>query len=213
MLFLLNVLGPIAFAGAVGFSHAFEADHLIAVSSLVSRRERVLHAIRDGIFWGLGHTSTIILIGLIMIVGGIQIPEQGFRWMEGLVGLMLVVLGAFRLYKRFIRKAAATTATEAHSHEHHHRLAYGVGFVHGLAGSGALILLVMTEMQGTMNMLGYLVTFGIGSIVGMMVAAGLFSLPTAKPILNKKLLQDAFVIISSLLCLGYGTWLMIESFG
>ena len=208
-MFSLAALTPFFFAGAVGFSHAFEADHLIAVSSIVSKRKQVMHAIRDGIFWGLGHTSTILLIGIIMIIGQVHIPEAGFQWLEALVGIMLVGLGIFRLVKGFNQES------EAHGHSHPHKpgLAYGVGAIHGLAGSGALILLVMTELQGSMSMMGYLVTFGLGSIVGMMLAAGLFSLPTTQLMLNKKRIRNAAVILSSTLCIGYGFWLAGSSLG
>ena len=59
---------PLLFAAVVGFGHAFEADHLVAVSTIASKRKHPMQAIKDGIYWGLGHTSTIFLIGLIMIV-------------------------------------------------------------------------------------------------------------------------------------------------
>ncbi|MEM9984745.1 MAG: urease accessory protein [Bacteroidota bacterium] len=206
-MFSLTILTPFFFAGAVGFSHAFEADHLIAVSSIVSKRKQVMHAIRDGIFWGLGHTSTILLIGIIMIIGQVQIPKVGFQWLEALVGIMLVGLGIFRLVKGLKQDRTP------HSHPHKPGLAYGVGAIHGLAGSGALILLVMTELQGSMSMIGYLVTFGVGSIAGMMLAAGLFSLPTTQLMLNKKYIRNTAVILSSTLCIGYGCWLAGSSLG
>ena len=60
---------PLLFAAVVGFGHAFEADHLVAVGNIVTKRDKLPLAIKDGIFWGLGHTSTIFLIGLIMIIG------------------------------------------------------------------------------------------------------------------------------------------------
>lgn len=208
-MFTLAVVAPFFVAGAVGFSHAFEADHLIAVSSIVSKRDQMLHAIRDGIFWGLGHTSTIFLIGIIMILIGIDIPETGFRWLEGLVGIMLISLGIFRLVKGWTKKGEEVT----HEHSHKPGLAYGVGLIHGLAGSGVLILWVMTELETTMGMMAYLVTFGIGSIVGMMVAAGLFSLPTTRLMLNKRGLRNGAILLSSLLCIGYGAWLAASSFG
>lgn len=211
-MFTLTVLTPFVFAGAVGFSHAFEADHLIAVSSIVSRRDRILHAVRDGIFWGLGHTSTIFLIGMIMIVGGITIPEEGFQGLEGAVGLMLVALGVFRMWKGGRMTKSANDAPH-HHHPHKASLAYGVGLVHGLAGSGALILLVMTEIKGTASMMTYLAIFGVGSILGMMVAAGLFSLPITRSFAHKNLLKNMAVILSSTLCILYGGWLALTSFG
>ncbi len=95
--------------------------------------------------------------------------------------------------------------------EGNHHLAYGVGLVHGLAGSGAMILLVMTEIQSSFNSMVYLLIFGIGSVVGMLVAAGIFSLPFSKRISNNEGLQLRLVILSSLLCIGYGAFVMIEN--
>ena len=95
-------------------------------------------------------------------------------------------------------------------HDKHH-VAYGVGLVHGLAGSGAMILLVMTEVQGNMNSLLYLLVFGIGSVVGMLLAAGIFSLPFSRKLSSNQTLQYFLVILSSVLCIGYGGYLMYQN--
>ena len=60
---------PLLIAAAIGFGHAFEADHLVAVGNIVTKREKPVLALKDGMYWGLGHTSTIVLIGLLIIVG------------------------------------------------------------------------------------------------------------------------------------------------
>jgi len=199
---------PLLFAAVVGFGHAFEADHLVAVSNIVTKRDRVTLAIKDGIFWGLGHSSTIILIGLIMIIGKATFLDGYFGYFEAIVGLMLVVLGVFRLYQFFKLKNRTATLIDA---EQNHQLAYGVGLVHGLAGSGAMILLVMTEIQGGVNSMLYLLIFGTGSVLGMLVAAGIFSLPFSKKIANNTSLQTGLIMVSSLLCIGYGGFVIIEN--
>lgn len=199
---------PLLFAAVVGFSHAFEADHLVAVSSIVTKRDKIMLAIKDGIFWGLGHTSTIFLIGLLMIVGKVTIFNGYFGYFEAIVGLMLVLLGINRLYNYF--KANRNHHELSDPNDKHH-LAYGVGLVHGLAGSGAMILLVMTEIQDSFNSMLYLLIFGIGSIVGMLVAAGIFSLPFSKRITDNRYLQLSLIILSSVLCIGYGSYVLIHS--
>ncbi|PHN03829.1 urease accessory protein [Flavilitoribacter nigricans] len=200
---------PLLFAAFVGFSHAFEADHLVAVSSIVTRRERLLLAVKDGIYWGLGHTSTIVLIGLIMIIGRATFLDGLFGYFEATVGLMLVILGFYRLYQ--YRQNDGQSEQHDHPHEHQHHLAYGIGLVHGLAGSGAMILLVMTEVQGNVNSLLYLLIFGIGSIIGMLVAAGIFSLPFSRKITSNEFLKMGLVLLSSFLCIGYGLYVIIEN--
>ena len=198
---------PLLLAAVVGFGHAFEADHLVAVGNIVSKRQSTVIAVKDGIFWGLGHTSTIFLIGILMIVGKVAIPEVSFTYFEATVGLMLIGLGFFRLFKHFFKKDTALLMEV----ENNHRLAYAVGLVHGLAGSGAMILLVMTEIKSNMVGILYLLIFGIGSIIGMLVAAGLFSLPLSKKWSASNTFQAGLIVLSSLLCVGYGTFILWEN--
>ncbi|MES2773968.1 MAG: urease accessory protein [Bacteroidota bacterium] len=211
-----------------GFTHAFEADHLLAVSNIVSNRTRVKMAVKDGMYWGLGHTSTIFLIGILMILFKAAITPQYFKYFEALVGLMLIVLAIYRLQKYFRAKAIVVHAHghphagETHSHvhvhlqktdkhEHPHSLAYGVGLVHGLAGSGALIVVVMSQMKAPADGLIYLLIFGAGCIGGMVLAAGLFSIPFSRKMMKAKALQTILIIISSLLCLLYGGKVIYEN--
>ena len=218
-----------------GFTHALEADHLLAVSNLVSRRNRIWLSLKDGVFWGLGHSSTILFIGLLMMVFKLGIPDLSFRYFEALVGLMLVLLGAYRLYKLsrerkrhpllysqsladrqftfpFVQpvpnyvpgqlKLGSTDTSRYHGHTH--KLAYGVGLIHGLAGSGALIVLVMSQIKNPWDGLTYLLVFSIGAIAGMLIAAGAFSVPFSRRILNAPRIQNSLVLITSILCVFYG---------
>lgn len=198
---------PLFFAAVVGFGHAFEADHLIAVSNIVTKRNKPWLAIKDGIFWGLGHTSTIFLIGLLMIVGKSTMFNGVFGYLEAVVGLMLIILGVYRL-NQVNRGSRHQTLADP---EDKHHLAYGVGLIHGLAGSGALILLVMTEIEQISTSLIYLLIFGLGSILGMLLAAGIFSLPFSRRVTNNQKMQMALVVLSSILCIGYGAYVVYEN--
>lgn len=201
---------PILLASVVGFTHAFEADHLVAVSSIVTRRNNSLLAIKDGIYWGLGHTSTILLVGAVILLGRIVFQEEDFRYFEAGVGLMLIGLGGYRLYKLY-KTPAIELPVHSHPHPQDFKLAYGVGLVHGLAGSGALLLTVLATTKSTAAGLAYLVIFGVGSIVGMMLAAGVFSLPFSEKILNNNTLRIALTVLSSLLCIGLGSMVAYEN--
>ena len=92
---------PLLLTIYAGFTHAFEADHLLAVSNIVSQRNNIRLSLKDGIFWGLGHASTIFFIGILMILFKASISEQYFHYFEAMVGLMLVVLAIYRLAKIF----------------------------------------------------------------------------------------------------------------
>ncbi len=120
---------------------------------------------------------------------------------------MLIVLGFYRLWQYYNQENKVDLIdVDAKYH-----LAYGVGLIHGLAGSGAMVLLVMTEIQTIANSLIYLLIFGIGSIIGMLVAAGIFSLPFSKKIAHNQRLQFGLVLFSSLLCIGYGGYVIFEN--
>jgi high-affinity nickel permease len=208
-----------------GLTHAFEADHVLAVSNIVSQRSKVWPAIKDGIFWGLGHTSTILLIGVAMILFKVNIPDSSFRYFEAAVGLMLIIVALYRL-ALFIRKEHYTI--HRHSHEHAgtnkglhihvgmsdkglHKTAYGIGIVHGLAGSGALVVLVMAQIDSVSGSLLYLLLFGAGSIAGMMLVSGIFSLPFSKKLVQSNLLKAILVWFSSQLCFAYGCYSIYQN--
>jgi high-affinity nickel permease len=208
-----------------GLLHAFEADHVLAVTNIVSQRNTIFPAIKDGIFWGLGHTSTIFLIGIIMILFKVHIPENAFSYFEATVGLMLIFVASYRLYiffrdeKIIIHKhhhehAGANKYLHAHVHlkgKNLHKTSYGIGIVHGLAGSGALVVLIMTQIKSVTNSLLYLVIFGLGSIIGMSLVAGAFSIPFSKKLINSKRLKITLVVISSALCFGYGCYVIYSN--
>ena len=211
---------PLLLTIYAGFIHAFEADHLLAVSNIVSQRDNVKLSLKDGIFWGLGHTSTIFFVGVLMIVFKAGISDQYFRYFESLVGVMLIALAIYRMVVFFREKKVVIHAHphqhagEQHIHlhvhvgnkqvhQHKHSLAYGVGLVHGLAGSGALILIAMSQMKSPVDGLIYLIIFGAGCIVGMLVAAGLFSIPFSKKLIQAQTLQSVLIIVTCFLCFLY----------
>ena len=187
-----------------GLEHAFEADHLLAVNTLVSHRENLKQSLKDGVFWGIGHTTTIFFVGILMIGFKFNIGENVFKNFEAGVGIMLIFLGIYRMSKLYFPKQ--------HNHTHNtSRAAFGVGLIHGLAGSGALVVLVISQMKTPFEGLMYILIFGLGSIFGMFLAAYLFSIPYTKSLLKSKKLQASLVIISSLLCIIYGGKVVYEN--
>jgi hypothetical protein len=103
----------------------------------------------------------------------------------------------------------------AHSHPHSHSLAYGVGAVHGLAGSGTLVLLVMSNITGAAASMLYLFNFGVGSMGGMLFAASIFSLPFSKRFSSKisssTTVQRALTFVSAATCICYGAWIIFSN--
>lgn len=187
-----------------GLEHAFEADHLLAVNTLVSHRKNLKQSLKDGIFWGIGHTATIFFVGILMIGFKFNIGEDIFKNFEAGVGIMLIFLGIYRVFKLYFPKE--------HTHTHNtSKAAFGVGLIHGLAGSGALVVLVISQMKTPFEGLMFILIFGLGSILGMFLAAYLFSIPYTKTLLKSPKLQTGLVIISSLLCIIYGGKVVYEN--
>ncbi|HEY2988302.1 MAG TPA: urease accessory protein UreH [Candidatus Binatia bacterium] len=181
----------------LGIKHALDADHLIAVSTIVSEHKSLKWASLIGAFWGLGHTATLFVVGVLVIVLRLTIPPRLALGLEFLVAVMLLILGAnilwrsFRTEKIHLHTHAHNPETHAHfhvhgaqeeSHAHPHpfksmRKPFFVGMVHGLAGSAALMLLVLTTIPSPWAGLLYIVIFGFGSVGGMLVLSSLIGLP------------------------------------
>jgi hypothetical protein len=158
----------------LGLKHATDPDHVVAVTTFLGKERQLRRACGIGLFWGLGHTIALSIAGLVVI--GLKIPIS--KWLadrlELVVAAMLIILGA---------RLISTVHTRWH--EHHHDFGWRrlglrpmlVGIVHGTAGSAALTLLVLSTMSSTINGLLYVLIFGVGSMLGMLVISLLLSLP------------------------------------
>jgi high-affinity nickel-transport protein len=197
-----GALGLVSILGlgfVLGMRHATDADHVVAVSTIVSRERRIRSAAWIGALWGAGHTITIFAVGVCIIVFTLVIPPRVGLSMEFSVGLMLVLLGWLNLRdlgrpERSKPSLPGSTGTEPHTHaggEHTHTTTsrsvdtvdrwFGnwtiyqwlrpliVGLVHGLAGSAAVALLVLATLHNSRWAVAYLLLFGVGTIAGMMV--------------------------------------------
>ena len=186
----------------IGLQHALEADHVAAVSSLVSRRTGIRAISQHGIAWGIGHTLTLLVVAGTCIALKTSIPEATAEKLEFAVGVMLVGLGAhvlWRLWRERVhfgghRHADGTYHAHVHSHredpaphaqsshEHEHQKAMRwrtmlVGTVHGMAGSAALVVLAASSIDSPWVGFAYILLFGIGSIFGMAVLSAVIALP------------------------------------
>ena len=185
---------------AMGMLHAFEPDHIASVmtrSDGASRaRPRTIHGtawsgIRGsilGAFWGLGHFSTILVVSLLVFVLAVGIPPIIYHSFEVAAGVMLVALGAAVCIRSGILPWHSHVHSHLdgtiHSHPHNHRgdhahnhASYMIGCLHGLAGSGSLVVLAAMTLGEIYDLLYFVLIFGLGSVCGMAIASGTLSIP------------------------------------
>jgi high-affinity nickel-transport protein len=168
-----------AFSAAVlgfllGLKHATDADHVVAITTIVSRERSFRRAAWIGGLWGIGHSLTVLLVGGALVVFRIAMPPRVGLALEFGVALMLIMLGFSNLLP------AGPKA--AHSHDVPAQLngirPLAIGIVHGLAGSAAAALLVLAAIPDTMYALGYLLIFGVGTIAGMTLITAMLAVPS-----------------------------------
>lgn len=182
-------------AALLGFLHALEVDHMLAVSTFVSRRPAPVIAARFGARWGIGHSLAVLLAGGILLVTGLRWPERFDALGEALVGVMLALLGGWAMVsaRKLHLHPPAEHGDHAHlhlhpdaapGHRHGHAAAAGhrhahehggmtlVGLLHGLAGTSAVVALVPVTLVDRPGIgIGYLIAFGMGVTLAMTLFA------------------------------------------
>lgn len=236
---------------SLGMRHATDPDHVIAVTTIVSRERTMLHAIVIGALWGVGHTVTILAVGSAIILLKLTIPPNVGLSMELLVAFILILLGVSNL-TGFTRRAVAWLkmcwlGPGAHSHVvfgrvliHTHDAAdeaavweeglppgwtpkawktlglfhvlrpLAVGIVHGLAGSAAVTLLVLTTISQPAWAIGYLIVFGLGTIAGMMLITAAIALPFTYTLRHFARLNQGLVVASGVISVSFGLFLCYQ---
>jgi high-affinity nickel permease len=216
---IVNLASLLVLGFFLGMRHATDADHVIAIATIVTRQRSLRGSAMIGVAWGIGHTLTILAVGSAIILFGVVIPPRMGLAMEFAVGVMLVILGAFALTGMggVVREASmsilgkifprqADSLADRHRHDHGGRrhghgedktalarldarfrsfLLYRwlrplvVGVVHGLAGSAAVALIVLSAVRDPIWAMAYLLLFGLGTIGGMMLITIVLSAPFA----------------------------------
>lgn len=235
ILLLFSVSAPwiLLLGFLLGLKHATEADHLAAVSTIVTERKSLLSSSIVGGLWGLGHTISLVIAGIFVLLLNFQISEQTERILEAIVGVMLILLG-LNVLRRIVQGAQMHfhphehgSLRHAHPHLHdagteddptsHHGLSFSpkaivIGMVHGLAGSAALMLLVVPTIESRALGLIYIIVFGIGSIGGMMLMSLLVGLPFHFTALRFNRFNLFLQLFAGLISIGLGLMIVYEKF-
>ena len=243
---LLTLAG---FGFLLGMRHATDADHVIAVTTILNRSRHFVDATIIGAIWGLGHTVTVLIVGLLIIVFGVVIPPPVGLALELAVAVMLILLGILnltgamsRLTERFTPPApmhghdhehlhAHEAGADQHGHEHAHLHGHGtdpglvetfgwfqlgrplvVGLVHGLAGSAAVALLVLTDLaiNDRGQAMVYLVIFSAGVAAGMTILTTVIGLPFMVSRARSDRINRYLTLGSGILSLAFGLFLAYQ---
>lgn len=224
---LLTMLG---LGLVLGLRHALDPDHVAAVSTIVSESKSLRRSSLVGTFWGLGHAVSLLLAGVFVIALKFQISPRLTLWMEFTVALMLILLGARSLLKsvrgfkvhvhqhahdgtEHVHVHVHRPGEKAHQHRHRHLIRLGarpfvIGLVHGMAGSGALTILVLATIPSALAGLVYMAVFGLGSIGGMFLMSALISVPFVLTGRRFSVFSQALQVMVGFFSLSFGLFLV-----
>ena len=187
----LGILAALGLGVVLGLRHSLDPDHVVAISGIVNEYQNPLRAIWVGVSWGLGHSASLLMIGIVVVSLRLAIPDRLALGLEFLVGLMLIGLGAQVVYKlrnkrELQRHHSHTRGPDQSQHNHEIRSvgrpflrkkSFLVGTVHGLAGSAALTLLVLATIDSPLTGMVYILLFGLGSVLSMGIMTIFISFP------------------------------------
>lgn len=219
----------LALGFVLGLKHALDPDHVVAVSTIVGESKSVKRSSLVGTFWGLGHTMSLLLAGIVVIALKVRISDRLALWMEFAVALMLVLLGLramikpLRGWKIHVHRHTHDGSSHIHvhmhrpgeeqAHQHRHLIGLGarpffVGMVHGMAGSAALMILVLATIPSAVAGLLYIAVFGLGSVGGMLIMSSLISLPFVLTRKRFRVLSEGLQVAVGLFSLSFGLFLV-----
>ena len=209
----ITLFSVLAIGFLLGIKHAIEPDHVIAVSTIASKSRKLWDASLAGVFWGIGHTATLLTIGIILILMKDDISHKWSMSLEFLVGIMLVYLGITSFLSSRKNKQHAHLQEEHSENDQLNKreLSYFkslfIGFVHGLAGSAAMVLLTMSAVDSVWQGSLYILIFGVGTTIGMLVFTTILGIPF---VLSKKrfTLSRSLIMFTATISVLFGIYYM-----
>ena len=189
----------------VGVRHAMEPDHVAALLTFSNQSRSVSASVKQGTIWSLGHSMTLIIFSVALMVFEIEVNEQAFVWFELIVGIIIILMSFELIYDRRIlsvrngvnrklRRKISHRFFYSNSRVQHPLRAFGVGLVHGAAGSGVIIALATTMLDSMYLKLGYIILFSIGLTIGVFFLS--IALKSSIFIANKNVKSNKYVSIA-----------------
>lgn len=213
-LFLLAII--------LGIKHAFDPDHIVAVSTYIVKSKSIAQTLKMSMSWALGHMTTAGIVTLLIYTYRDFFLTRVLVYFETIVGVMLVLLGFASIlsYKgiRLFHGHGHNTSTEGHAHvhihdegkthTHYHRHMFGIGIVHGLASNDELIILFTASLgvASLMGLITYVAIYSIGVVAGMVVFGSILSYPLLKA--KKETVTKRAMLIFGIISVIYGAFIV-----
>jgi hypothetical protein len=181
----VTLLLGLVFGLLQGLRHAFEPDHVVAISTMISEQRTMRYRVAYAAAWGVGHAAMLIVVGAILMLLRAELPARLDAGFELAVSLMLIGLG-LRAVRQAVRQATSDRAVQPRTHGFRSLRGWrsigplAMGMVHGLAGSGALTALVVARLPSPLVGVLFMALFGAGATLGMSLLAGLVGMPLAR---------------------------------
>ena len=231
-------LGPALFVSGLGLllgmRHSTDPDHVVAISTIVSKQRSIRNAAFIGSVWGLGHTITIFVVGCLIILFGVEIPPRVGLSMEFSVAVMLILLGLLNLTgvlqkmttyftpgtatrvpplsgsKVKVGASSLVDGTVGRFGLYQCVRPLAIGLVHGLAGSAAVALLVLSTIHNPLWATVYLLIFGFGTMIGMMCMTAAIAVPLTYAGDRFAKIGHYFGVASGLVSVSFGSFLVYQ---
>lgn len=222
----------------MGVRHATDADHVVAISTIVTQQKKLKNASIIGALWGIGHTITVFIVGVAIIIFHVVIPPRVGLFLEFAVAIALIILGIRNLLISPDRPHTHIHFHDLNPHIHIHEHTalvqeemgvkvsirrfvrqFGlfqllrpiiIGLIHGLAGSAAIALLIVGSIKSPQVAVFYLLIFGLGTMIGMMVITTLIGMPIIFAAHRFTKINRYITILSGILSLVFGLYLAYE---
>ncbi|AKV04449.1 Nickel transporter UreH [Labilithrix luteola] len=188
----------------LGVRHAMDADHVVVVSTLVSREPGRWRAARVAALWGAGHTLAFLGLGLLVVLARLQVPPAFERLAEILVAGLLIGFGAWHLVRSFDSSGPEDAAPAVVARP------IVIGVAHGLAGSSGVALLAATTIASRPLAAGYLCLVALGTVLGMVVLTVVMAGPIAWTMRREGVVKRAVVAVSGGVGVALGAWLLLR---
>jgi len=214
-----SLLVALGIAFLLGIRHASDPDHLVAVTSLVAADDGdASRAARLGAWWGLGHAAVLVVLGIPLIAFKSALPPAIEHGAEVAIGVVIVALAA----RVILKWACGDYRAGRHAHEHSHshlrkggphahdqvrtpRQAFGIGSLHGLAGTGAVVVLLLSALPSRLEATLALAVFAPMTILSMTACTTAFAW-----VLTRRMIEPVYrsVLIPAMGLFGvlFGVW-------